>query len=75
MGECCSIDQRSSSDPQWTTAVKVKQRVIKLEGDTERLRNERERLKRDLKEQREKKSQLESEVEQCRQRTCSWVCE
>ena len=47
---------------------KSEQRVIKLEGDTERLRNERERLKRDLKEQREKKSQLESEVEQCRQR-------
>ena len=51
---------------------KNEQRVVMLEGETERLRNQRERLKRELKDQNEKKTQLESEVKRCRQRLASF---
>ena len=39
------------------------QRVVKLEGEVERLRNNRDRMKRELKIKEEKKAQLQSEVD------------
>ena len=47
---------------------KGEERIAKLEGETERLRNQREILKRELKEQGERKSWLEAEVERCQRR-------